>query len=177
MDYESDSWNLLEGELLRIFFLQEKVTLQTKSKIDFKKKKNCVVDRYRKKLLNSHLKSLFVSFSRNGKCKSLWELFFHKELLISGIQSVLLQPGNYSNTTEVCFLIFFKRGVLRKLLHLILIRDVFSLEDVTELILHNFKKRWLLWRTRDKAGHSWTYTCQIASKTLSASKAQLLTCI
>lgn len=45
-------------------------------------------------------------------------------------------------------------------------KGVFSfLEDMTGLILHNFKERWLLWRTRDKACHSWTYTCQTASKT------------
>ncbi len=54
-------------------FLQEKVTLQTKSK---KKKK--VMDRYHKKLLNSNLKNLFVRinvvvgfFPRNGKSKTL----------------------------------------------------------------------------------------------------------
>ena len=53
----------------------------------------------------------------------------------------------------------------------------FLLEDVTELILYDFKERWPLWRVRDKACHSLAYTCHTASKrTLHAFRAKLLTC-
>lgn len=94
-------------------------------------------------------------------CVKSSHFFCHSELLISGIRSVILQFGNHLNIWQrnhvAC-------GVSRKLLHWIEIMNVFFLKNVTELIHHNFKERWLLWRTGDKVCHSWTSTCQTASK-------------
>lgn len=88
----------------------------------------------------NHLKMLSVKSSH---------FLCHSELLISGMRSVNLQFGNHLNIWQRNRV---ARGVSRKLLHWIEIMAVFSLENVTELIHHNFKEPWLLRRTGGRGG-------------------------
>lgn len=167
----ADYWNLLEGEQFRFFFF-----FFCKRKLLCKPGQNYSIKNGHRKAVQQQFQEL-VCENLHFLCVKSSHFFCHSELLISGIRSVILQFGNHLNIWQrnhvAC-------GVSRKLLHWIEIMNVFFLKNVTELIHHNFKERWLLWRTGDKVCHSWTSTCQTASKKkkkkIHAFKAKL-TCI
>lgn len=98
-----------------------------------------------KKPFNSNFENSFVKISIFFFllfCVKSSRFFCHSELLISGIQSVILQSGNPLKHLAEKLCCTWRRE--RKLLHSIEIMAVFFLENVTELIHHNFKERWLL---------------------------------